>query len=1113
MLTNPGLDNGLGPLMRRLGRRPRRRSFWPSRAVQVWPCIVCLLLFFQSGPASPAANPVEVRTGAGHEWPEIRFGVLAFRSSTDTLRRWQPVADYFDRVIPDQSVTLLALSYPELQAAVAERRIDLVLTQPLHYVALSFEHSLYSPLATLIDVEGELGLSRFGGVMITRADQDAIQTPADLKGTRIAASSRESLGGYLAQTYELNVMGIRNHQFELLETGTQDAVLAALAAGAVDAGFVRTGLLEQMHREGTIDLADYRVLKTGSAPDYPLLLSTRLYPQWALAAMPWLDDAVAREIARAALVLPPTGEAAIGAGIGGFTIPADYRSLDQLMQTLRLAPYDDRIRFQHIWADYAEAILAGAVLLLLAGLWAVQAHMRKHWRLVATRQSLQLALDHLGEAQRIAHVSSWEMDADTGDLSWSSEARTIFNHDPAEVVPNYRNLMALIHAEDRMGLERALEISIRDRESGTHVYRVALPDGEIKYLQQRWENRYDNDNRHLVSRGTVQDVSEQRRIEERLRQAASVFEHAEEGIMIADVDGNVLDINGAFTRVTGYSRPEVVGKNPRFLNSGRQSPEFYQMMWRAILEQGFWKGELWNRRKSDELFAALLTISAVRDDSGRVAQFVAIFQDITAIRNQQDQLERIAHFDALTQLPNRLLFADRLQQAMFQARRRNLLVAVVYIDLDGFKQVNDIHGHEMGDTVLIKLSTRMKDVLREGDTLSRLGGDEFVAVLGDLPGKEHCEAVLERLLDSASLPLWQGDVELKLSASLGVSFYRPGDDNNPDYFLRQADQAMYQAKQSGKNRYHIFDAAQDKALRGRRESIERIRSGLRDGEFLLYYQPKVNMRTGRIIGMEALLRWDHPEHGVLLPDRFLPLLADDDLVLEIGDWVLGQALDQAETWCGSGLNFPVSVNIAGRHIQAPGFLPNLRAALESHPILDRRLELEILETSALEDVAQVSAVIQCCADLGVSVALDDFGTGYSSLTYLKRLPARTLKIDRGFVQNMLEDADDLAILDGILGMAGAFQRDVIAEGVESLAHAEMLLRMGCDLGQGFFIARPMPAAAVPGWVQSWHVRPLCKNWRRAGRDEMPVLFAMVQHRAWVADLGRYFRGERATPPP
>jgi diguanylate cyclase (GGDEF)-like protein/PAS domain S-box-containing protein len=556
----------------------------------------------------------------------------------------------------------------------------------------------------------------------------------------------------------------------------------------------------------------------------------------------------------------------------------------------------------------------------------------------------------------------------------------------------------------------------------------------------------------------------------RLLLFANVFSHAREGIIITDVNSTIVEVNDTFSQITGYSREEAIGHSSRvLLNSGRQAPEFYAARRRTIEATGYWSGEVWNRRKNGEIFAEMLTISVVRDPGGAVQNFVALFTDITPMKAQQQQLEHIAHFDSLTSLPNRVLLADRLHQALTQSQRRGISVAVVYLDLDGFKAVNDLHGHGLGDEMLVALAQRMKAALRDGDTLARIGGDEFVAVLVDLEQVHDAEPVLQRLLKAAADPVQLGGSMQQVSASIGVTIY-PQDNAEADLLLRHADQAMYVAKQAGKNRYHLFDVALDSAVTAQRESIERIQLALEQGEFVLHYQPKINMRSGAVVGAEALIRWQHPERGLLAPAAFLPIIENHSMSVAVGEWVIASALDQMTRWSAMALDLTVSVNIAARQLQQDQFASRLTQLLAGYPaVAPRRLELEILETSALEDLAQVFQAIKACQSLGVRFALDDFGTGYSSLTHLRHLPAEIIKIDQSFVRDMLDDGDDLAIVQGVIGLATAFHHEVIAEGVETSAHGRQLLQLGCELAQGYGIARPMPPADLPDWVRAWEV--------------------------------------------
>jgi diguanylate cyclase (GGDEF)-like protein/PAS domain S-box-containing protein len=640
-------------------------------------------------------------------------------------------------------------------------------------------------------------------------------------------------------------------------------------------------------------------------------------------------------------------------------------------------------------------------------------------------------------------------------------------------------LAALIDITDRKQAEESQKIAEKEKEK--RADELVLANIELAFQNKEKEKRADElalANIELAFQNKEKDKradelilakEEKERLADELVLAAKVFTHAREGIMITDAQGNIIEVNDTFSLTTGYSREESIGKKSRVVNLGRQSRDFYVDMLNAITTEGYWSGEVWSRRKNGEMYAEIKTISAVHDEYGTTTHYVALGNDITPMKEHQTQLEYIAHYDILTNLPNRVLLADRLSQAMLQCRRHGHSLAVVFLDLDGFKAVNDVYGHNVGDELLIALSIRMSAALRDGDTLARIGGDEFVAVLADLATVEDCQPVVERLLLAASESVTVGDVVLNISASIGVTIY-PQDHSDTDLLMRHADQAMYRAKELGKNCYHLFDTAIDDAVKVRQESLEAIRCALDNHEFVLYYQPKVNMKTGAVVGVEALIRWQHPKRGLLSPIEFLPVIESNPMMIEMGEWVIDTALAQIIQWQKTELNslLTISVNIAAVQLQQPDFTHRLTALLAAHFSVDPRyLELEVLETSALDDVNHISTIMNDCKELGVSFALDDFGTGYSSLTYLRRLPASLIKIDQSFIRDMLVDSDDLAIVTGIIALAKSFNRDVIAEGVETIEHGKVLLELGCHLAQGYGIARPMQANEVLAWINNW----------------------------------------------
>ncbi len=624
----------------------------------------------------------------------------------------------------------------------------------------------------------------------------------------------------------------------------------------------------------------------------------------------------------------------------------------------------------------------------------------------------------------------------------------------------------------------------------------------------------------------IEDITERKQAELEIRQRsdalaksnarlellATVFTSAREGIIITDPNGEIAEVNDAFVRITGYQRDEVVGKNPRILRSGRHTKGFFRLMWKQLTHQGYWSGELWNRRKNGEVYPQSTTINAVHESDGRISRYVALFSDVSEQKQHEQQLEYVAQYDALTGLPNRKLLTERLHHAMARCDEYQQSMAVVYMDLDSFKDINQTFGHEAGDRLLRELSQRLKANLHEDDSLARIGGDELAVLLANLDSETAALPRLDQLLELTGSVFSHEGSDIQFSASLGVTFYPQPEPVEADQLLRQADQVMYQAKVAGKNRYCLFNMAEDLATRDMHETLHRIRCGLEQDEFTLFFQPKVNMRTGEVLGAEALIRWQHPDRGLLSPAQFLPLVEQDDLALELGQWVIEEALRQLDAWQTAGHHLVVSVNISGRQLQDEGFVADLQDTLARYPSLEPgQLEIEVLETSALEDVDRVSAVIKDCAEMGVQCALDDFGTGYSSLTYLKRLPASVLKIDQSFVRDMLEDPDDLAIVSGILGLARSFQRVSVAEGVETVSHGEILLDLGCELAQGYGIARPMPAEDFLPWMECWQPGPTWKHRRLCLPEARDLIFGMVEHRAWVAALVKHF--ESGTPFP
>jgi diguanylate cyclase (GGDEF)-like protein/PAS domain S-box-containing protein len=535
--------------------------------------------------------------------------------------------------------------------------------------------------------------------------------------------------------------------------------------------------------------------------------------------------------------------------------------------------------------------------------------------------------------------------------------------------------------------------------------------------------------------------------------------------LVTDAGSNILDANEAYLQMTGYSREEVIGARPQIARSGRHGADFYRAMWDAIHREGSWSGELWNRRKDGEVYPQWLTINEIRDDHGKVTNYVGIFKDISQQKAIEERLERMAYYDPLTQLPNRVLFRDRLEHEMVLSKRSGSRLAVLFLDLDGFKYVNDTHGHDAGDKLLVEAARRIAGRLRQSDTVARLGGDEFTVILGGLSQDADIGKVADSLIESLQDVFELDDAEVHISASVGIAVY-PDDGDDFVKLTKNADAAMYQAKQAGRGVYRFYTRSINESTMRRLELATALRSALERHELHLVYQPKLDLRDRRILGFEALLRWDNPRLGPVSPAEFIPVAEETGSILPIGEWVLREACGELRRWQEAG--FPelnVAVNLSMRQLERGDMAQTVRDVLAQEGIDGRHVELELTETLLMRDAERAMASMKAIRASGVGLTVDDFGTGHSSLSYLKRLPIQTLKIDRSFVRDIASDPDDAAIIRAVLSMARQLRLDVVAEGVETAAQHAFLKAEGCNQAQGYFYARPLGAEAALAFLQ------------------------------------------------
>ncbi len=608
---------------------------------------------------------------------------------------------------------------------------------------------------------------------------------------------------------------------------------------------------------------------------------------------------------------------------------------------------------------------------------------------------------------------------------------------PGEV---YKNLWQTISS----GREWVGELLNRHRNGEPRWHNIRImpilgPDGEIE---------------HFVS--VQEDITERKNGEESLRLSAKMLEESGEAVMITDAENRIVSVNRAFSDITGYAMAEVIGHKPSMLGSGRHGPEFFAEMWQTLKQKGRWQGEIWDRRKSGEVYPKWLGISAVYDGTARLTHYLAIFSDITERKAAEERIAFLAYHDPLTGLPNRILLRDRFEQAIAYASRSQSSVAFLFLDLDRFKTVNDTLGHVVGDRLLQGVVERLQACIRQTDTVSRQGGDEFTVILSEIRSAQDAADVAQKILDCFVEPIAIETHRLSVSFSIGISLY-PSDGEDFDTLLKKADTAMYDAKEGGRNAYRFFAERMNERVSERLLLQNRLALALVDEELEVHYQPLMNIESGQIIGAEALLRWNSRELGMLQPGRFIPVAEDTGLIVPIGAWVLRQACRQAAVWRADGRPLTMAVNISPTQFQRGDLLDTVRSALHESGLPPELLELELTESILIQDVDKVLEKIAQLKELGVRLAIDDFGTGYSSLSYLKRFAVHKLKIDRSFVHDILSDPDDAAIVRTIIQMARNLKLHTVAEGVEDPLQLQYLYQEGCDIAQGYFFSRPVPA--------------------------------------------------------
>ncbi|WP_353409686.1 EAL domain-containing protein [Pseudoteredinibacter isoporae] len=660
----------------------------------------------------------------------------------------------------------------------------------------------------------------------------------------------------------------------------------------------------------------------------------------------------------------------------------------------------------------------------------------------------------------------WDWNVKEKNVYFSKSWCELRGYDKDEISDSEEEWVKGIHPDDVQRVMNAVQDHF-DRKTDVFQedYRIVCKNGDIKWVADRGVAEYDLEGHVLRMAGSEFDITERRRLDERLRLVASVYENSAEGVMILNKQGIIMDVNNAFEKILGFRKAEVVGSRPEMFSSEKKHRSSYSSVWSGLKNFKQWQGEIWNHHKDRSHRPSWLTISCVYDGD-ELTHYVGLMTDISQIKKSEEMLYQLAHHDTLTGLPNRLLLNERLEQAMRYALRRERHVAVVFVDLDNFKFVNDGMGHAVGDKLLKQVAEILSETVRADDTVARIGGDEFLLVLGDIQNPENVGYVAEKLLKKINSKVTVDGQDLRVSASMGVAVY-PGDGEDKSTLIRNADAAMYRAKSSGKMNFQFYTEELTKNAIERMSLEADLHDAISRQELHLHYQPQIDIRLGKVVAVEALIRWQHPRLGLISPDKFIPLAEEIGLIEDIGTWVLQEACTQFKQWRMAG--FPIqtlAVNVSNRQLHKGNFPNVVHSILQSSELEAHHLELEITESMLLENPDFAVQQLKQLKELGVSIAIDDFGTGYSSLSYLKRLPIHKLKIDKSFIHDIGDDGDDNAITEAIIAMSERLSLGVIAEGVETENQRDFLLKNGCNNVQGFHYCKPLPVEEITSYMKA-----------------------------------------------